>query len=241
METPDRSTNEGKQRFLEENDGLSTYQLAVLAGKSASTIRNWKRKFQQPLKKSPFNHKPSGNSRPIEHVDDKSIWDNEEWFRQKYEIERIGIPTISKIISRSPALVSSKLDRYGVEIRKHAESVCSTNPCCNKDWLMAHYVTDEEYAHWLKQLDKDPTVSRHPEAPLSLSRCAAEASVVPYTIYNWLTKFDMNIRDIHDAMSGELNPFYGKTHTTETRQRISAAIKKRSNQRDRDNQDQAQS
>lgn len=209
--TPKPSDVESLRAFFHEHPELTTYELAKVAGRSASTIRNWKRKcgiesdqtgWGSKRDSIPFINKPKKEKREVERVTDPNIWDNEAWFKQQYEKNSYGIPTISRIIGRSIALVKGRLEKYQVRVRSHAESVKSKNPCFDKDWLDEHY----NRKRW------------------SLTRCAQEAGVVPYTIYNWLVSFDFEIRDIYEAMSGDNNPFHGRTHSKETKEKIRQRI-----------------
>ena len=185
--------------WLEQHPDLSTYDLVMLTGKSPSTIRNWKKKFGLKMKDSPFrSFKHSYVKREVEVIADQSIWDNKEWFHKKYEDERNGAPTIARMIDRSIVLVVGRLKRYGIKMRQHSDAVKSDSKFCSKEWLLEHYVTQG----W------------------SLKKCADAAGVVPYTIYNWLVKFGVEPRSIHEAMAGDKNPFFGKRHSEETKKKI---------------------
>jgi len=201
---PSPNDKEELKAWLEKNKDLTTYELVLLTKKSPSTIRNWKRKFGLSLKDSPFSDvKHVRTKKDIEVIEDADIWDNEEWFRQKYEKEGLGAPTIARMINRSIVLVTGRLKRFGIRVRSHNEAVKSKSKFCNREWLSEHYVNK----HW------------------SLKRCAKEAKVVPYTIYNWLVKFGIEPRSIHQAMAGNNNPFFGRTHSDETKKKIMEAVK----------------
>jgi transposase len=214
----DPSDTNSIKKFFEENPYLSTYELAVRAGKSPSTIRNWKRKCGIILKDSPFKTKREYKKRDVGTVDDAAVWDNEAWFREKYEDERLGIPTIARMIGRSVSLVAGRLIKYDISTRPHSDAVKSVNPACSEEWLYYHYATKELYTEWCnknaRQVDLDGGKTH------SLAKCAELAGVVPYTIYNWLVRFRIPMRDISEAMTGENNPFYGRKHSDATKARI---------------------
>ena len=208
---PNPSDISSLKKFFSDNQEMTTYELARLANRSASTIRNWKRKcdikaaetkWGSNRESTPFINKPAYKKRKIDLVRDPEIWDNEDWFRQQYEDKRFGIPIISRMINRSIPLVRGRLKKYGIETRTHHDSVKSTNTCCNKDWLEEYYIKKG----W------------------PIAKCAQEAGVVPYTIYNWLIKFQFEIRDIYEAMAGERNPFHGRKHSEETKNKIRQKI-----------------
>lgn len=206
------------KKFFEENPYLSTYELAMVAGKSPSTIRNWKRKCGLELKQSPFPKGREYTRREVESIQDQGIWDTKNWFNQKYAIEGFGIPTIAKIIGKSVSLVAARLKKYDIPTRPHNEAVKSSNQYCNEEWLHSHYATRDQYVDWCTRNAKP--VSSDGGQALSLAKCAKIAGVVPYTIYNWLVHFKIPMRDINEAMAGEGNPFYGKKHSDVTKQRI---------------------
>ena len=156
-------------------------------------------------------------------VDDQDVWDNAEWFEEYYTVKRYGIASIAKIISRSPRLVVLRLERYGVEKRSHSQAVKSSNPCSNADWLIYHYGTRDEYVAWAAKTKTD--ADDDGGQCWSLRKCAAFAGVVPATVYNWLVRvnnegFELNIRDLNEAVAGTRNPFYGKKHSKETKDRL---------------------
>lgn len=220
----DPSNLESVKKFFADNPYRTTYELAILAGRSPSTIRNWKRKCGVDLKESPFKGKREYKSRDVEKITDCHIWDNEEWFRQKYEQEGLGIPTIARMIGRSVSLVAGRLVKYEIATRSHADAVKSSNPYCNEEWLYTNYATRRQYIDWCIEKKKTPSDDGGKSFPLA--KCAEMANVVPYTIYNWLVHYKIPMRDISEAMSGEHNPFYGKKHSDETKTKIREAYYK---------------
>jgi hypothetical protein len=209
------------KKFFDENPHLTTYEFAVLANKSPSTIRNWKRKCGLNLKESPFKVRVEYKRREVSKVANDHVWDNEDWLRQKYEHDGFGIPTIAKMIGHSVSLVASRLKKYDIATRQHIDAVKSSNKACNEEWLYTNYTTRDQYIEWCSKKSKMPTNGSG--KALSLAKCAELADVVPYTIYNWLVRFKIPIRDISEAMAGENNPFYGKKHSDATKARIREA------------------
>lgn len=209
---------EALKKFFDTNPHLSTYELAIVAGRSPSTIRNWKRKCGIVLKESPFPKGREYKKRDVTIVGDKTTWDNKEWFYQRYTIENLGIPTIARMITKSVSLVAGRLKKYDIPTRPHKEAVKSANQACDEAWLYFNYATRDQYVEWCTKNAKpvDPEGGK----ALSLARCSKIAGVVPYTIYNWLVRFKIPMRDINEAMSGENNPFYGKKHSDVTKQKI---------------------
>jgi transposase len=200
---PDFSNPEKARAWFQSNNGLSTYELAMLANRSPSTIRNWKRRAGLVMKPSPFpKARTAWRSKVVQVIDDPSIWDNAEWFRQKYLVEGIGTPTIARMINRSIVLVVKRLKRFNIKTRPHREAVKSKSEFCNLEWLTEFYVNKK----W------------------SLKKCARVAGVVSYTIYNWLVRFKIAPRTPQEAMAGALNPFFGRKHTAQTKEKIRQAI-----------------
>jgi transposase len=155
---------------------------------------------------SPFaSAKHINKPKDVETINDPAIWDNPEWFRRKYHEEGIGTPTIARIINRSIVLVVGRLRRYGISLRHHSEAVKSRSIHCSREWLHEQYYVKKQ----------------------SLKECAGMAGVSPYTIYNWLVKFGMEPRTMHQAMAGEMNPFHGRKHTEETKNKIREALRQK--------------
>lgn len=206
------------KKFFEANPHLSTYELAIVAGRSPSTIRNWKRKCGIALKESPFPKGREYKKRDVIITTDKGEWDCKDWFIEKYVTEGLGIPTIARMISKSVSLVAGRLKKYEIPTRPHNEAVKSINQSCDEAWLYFNYATRDQYVEWCTKNAKpvDPDGGK----ALSLAKCSKIAGVVPYTIYNWLVRFKIPMRDINEAMSGENNPFYGKKHSDATKQKI---------------------
>lgn len=182
--------------FFKRNKYLTTMELAQKVGVSTITIQKWKRRlglldegdgWGSNLKKRPFKgvkppRKYDGPVVPME------VWNNEKWMRKMYEEKGYGIRTIARMINRDVARVRHKLIRFGIPIRSFHEATKSKNKCCNRKWLEENYVAQG----------------------LPIEKCAEIAGVCPYTIYNWLVKFCIPMRDKYDCSAGERNPNYGK-------------------------------
>jgi len=226
--------NDDIKAFLLEHTYLTVYEIAIQLDKSPSTIRTWRKKLGLS-QGNPFKSQPQGRQKKATpSVTDPEIWDNAEWFEEQYYKKKLGIITISKIINKSPRLVVLRFKKYGIESRQHNEAVRSCHPCSKASWLYYHYGTKEEYVQWAKENDLEP--DKDGGKALSLKRCAEAAGVVPATIYNWLVRIKrdgcaINMRDPYEAVAGERNPFYGKKHTEETKEKLrktsSAYIKSR--------------
>jgi hypothetical protein len=212
------NNTEDLKKFFETNKHLSTYELAIVAGRSPSTIRNWKRKCGITLKESPFPKGREYKKKDVVVIADKGTWDCKDWFQQKYVTEGLGIPTIARIIAKSVSLVAGRLKKYDISTRPHNEAVKSNNQSCDEAWLYFNYATRDQYVEWCTKNAKqvDPEGGK----AMSLAKCSTIAGVVPYTIYNWLVRFKIPMRDINEAMSGENNPFFGKKHSDVTKQKI---------------------
>lgn len=183
-------------KFFEDNKYYHKDELAKAARRSSVTIDKWSQKSGIRGKKSQFaTPKVKRIPKEYEKVTDPTIWDNREWFYQKYVDEKLGIEAIAKIIERKPLIVFRRLKRYKIERRQ--ENNPSTNACCNEKWLMYHYATPAEYRKWCQTNATD--YDKSGGKCLSQRQCAALAGVKQFTIYNWLVKFNIPIRDMPQA------------------------------------------
>lgn len=158
-------------------------ELARELGVHPCTIRRWRKKTKVKSRFEPdvsaFREYKSP-SKKLPKVTDPKIWDNREWFEEYYVNRRYGILKIKEIIGRSVCLVYNRLRKYGIEIINDIES---DNSYCDEVWLREHY----ENKKW------------------TLRKCAEAAGVNRYTIYNWLVKFDIEIRDNYEAQAIRYN------------------------------------
>jgi hypothetical protein len=186
MIRPDGSNPRTLAMFFEENKYLTTSELACLAGVNMETIRLWRKKcglkstgngWGSKRDKIPFTA-PKRQRQTFE-VTPRDVWDNYEWLNTKYAIEGKGIRLISRMTNANFKLIWQRLRRYGIQIRSHELATSSRNPCCNRKWLLDHYEIEG----------------------LSLPRCASLAGVSTYTIYSWLVKFNIYIRDKYERVA----------------------------------------
>lgn len=221
---------ESLKKFFEDNKYHTTYELAKLVDRSPSTIREWRRRCGFKGQQLFPNAKRTSKARKVTKVP-KEVWDNRDWFYNQYHVKENGMLIISKMIDRSTALVRNRLQKYGVPIRSHKDALKSKNDYCNEKWLMEHYADRKQYIKWCKK--NKIKVEDGMGKGLTLRECAKLAGVKSaYTVYNWLIKFDIQIRDIHEAMAGERNPFYKKQHSEETKEKIRQARLERLNNAD---------
>lgn len=195
MILPNPKNLKSLQVFFRDYGHLKNSDLAILANTSSSTIRRWKRRcnvanyaegWGSNKAFRPFQGTKASKVEVV--VVPPEVWNNRDWFYQKYVVERLGIPLISRMINRDKNIVLCRFERFNIKTRSYAEASKSKNPCCTYEWLYEHY---EIYG-------------------MSLEKCAALANVNPYTIYNWLAKFKIYIRNHNECMAGERNPGYGK-------------------------------
>jgi transposase len=185
---PDPTNIKSLKLFFEENRNLKTSELAQLAGRSMRTIQKWRAKIGKPGKQMHPDKRPKKEKKEYPIITDRSVWDNEKWFRHMYEELGYGSDIIGRMIQRDSARVLQKLRRYGIRIRSFAEAMASKNPHCNKDWIVEHYEVQN----------------------CTLIECAKMAGVNPYTFYEWLIRFQIHIRDAPEALFGERNHYYGR-------------------------------
>jgi len=183
--------------FFSEYGEFANSDLAAIAGCSVSTIRNKKRLLGISLSEALFTrpYKEERRANQYESVEDPAIWDNEEWFRQKYEVEKLGKQTIARIINRPRTIVVRRLRKYNI----FSTVKQPVHPCCTEEWLIYHYCVREDYVDWCEERNKIPEEGGGMGLPLR--GCAAIADVCKYTIYNWLAKFGIYIREKREALS----------------------------------------
>jgi hypothetical protein len=177
-----------------EHKYLKSSELAQLEGKCIKSINRSFNKNGIPQTnrgwgngqtKRPFTGGTPKSDLP--RIDDPKIWDNKEWFVEMCYNKGYGLRKIARITNRHRQTIKLYFRRYGIKPHHRPTSI-SFNPCCTYKWLEDHYVLQG----------------------LTLRRCANLANVNPYSIYNWLVRFGIHIRDIHEAMAGDRNPNYGK-------------------------------
>lgn len=168
--------------------GVTPRDIAVKAGIPIGTVRFWKRQLKT-------SDKPKAKKTITPTV--LTGWDNKDWFVDQYITKKQGIPTIQKLIGKSVGFISDKLKEYGIERRSHKESMGlhkkSNRP--SREWCIEHYVNKG----W------------------SIQKCSKELKLSDDTIINILNEFNIVLRDKSQQHIGELNSFFGKSHTEETR------------------------
>lgn len=161
---------------------MDDVDLAILVGKSTSTIRRWKRKCGLSSSKSPIFETETKTKKK----DDISIvppknWDNKRWFEDMYNNNQLSLRQIAAILGRSKNLVIARLDEYGIEKRTHNQATKSENDFCNEEWLKKYYENNLWPIEW----------------------CAQAASVSNETINDWLVKFGIKKRTRAESISAQ--------------------------------------
>lgn len=194
----DPTDPESLKEFFKEFKGLTNAELAILAGRTIDTVRDWRKKCNKEIQRDPFIKWRSGQIKKAKPVIVRpEAWDCAEWFKEQYEEKEHGTRVISSIIRKNLKFTYYRLKKYKVKIRSNREATKSDNPCCDEDWLHYHYARREDYLEWCK---KNKTESdEFGGMALPLTECAELAGVVPYTITNWLTRFKMRIRGITES------------------------------------------
>jgi len=181
---PQPSDPRSLKKFFKEYENLTTMEQAQLVGRSAWTIRKWKRIAGIPrpckgwsvgLEECPFKKRPKNPPKPIIHEEDRSVWHTREWLYQKYVVEGISRNMIARIIKRSCWRVDYYLKQFNIP-KRGPEVTKSRNPCCNKEWIVDHYVT----------------------MGLSIIECAKLANISHIGFYYWLVRFQIPIRERHE-------------------------------------------
>ena len=197
MIRPNPYNKRSLELFFKEYDHLSSSELAILAGVGMETIRRWRRKvglrsvglrkWGTNLDERPFvGTKMSGTT---ERMPDPSCWFSREWFWQKYVVEKKGMRVLARITGKAKNRILYKLRDFKIPIRRKEDTIPqSENPCCDRKWLEENYEIEG----------------------LSLEKCAELAGVNPYSIYRWLVKFRMHIRNEFEYNIGERSSNYGK-------------------------------
>jgi len=178
--------------FFSKFKHLSNTELGVVAGRSPSTIRRWKRMCglssgNKPISEPQFTKKQINEVVPID-------WDSKEWFSDQYINKKHGVLKIARILGRSRTLVLSRLDRYGIDTRSQKDSTKSSNGCKTFAWLSKYYIENK----W------------------SIEQCAKSAGVVNETIKEWLIEFGMETRTTSEALIGRKRPKSDKPKTVNT-------------------------
>jgi len=120
-----------------------------------------------------------------------NLINNKEWIFNKYCINKLGTPSIAKLLATKSYLVIKKLKEFDIKLRGYDDSNAKNRP--SKDWLIENYV-NKRY---------------------SISKCAKIFKSGFDTIYSALRDYNLEIRNASEQHIGDLNEFYGKFHPIE--------------------------
>jgi hypothetical protein len=187
MIVPNGKDRRSLRLFFEENEYMTNFEMAQLVNVNPRTIRRWRNKCGHKLHRPRHFYLNRKGIRPIELIHDQKVWDNREWFYEKYVKQDIGISILARMTGKDHHFIWKRLRRYDIQIKPRA----SNNPCCTRDWCVENYEI----------------------IGYTLRKCAEMAGVNPYTFMDWLVHFGIHIRDRLEALSGERNPLYGKPIT----------------------------
>jgi hypothetical protein len=172
--------------------GRTIRELCVEAGVPYGTMRLWIRRLRGADNQSAVIA-TSMSTPPVG-------WDSFTWFDQQYNQKYLGMSAIAGLIGRSVGFVSGKLKEYGIERRSHKQAMAKFRKRPVIEWLQEHYIDQQ----W------------------SIEKCAAKANCSWETIFEALRDDGFQIRDASEQHRGELNEFYGRIHTKETRKHCAA-------------------
>ena len=165
------------QAFFNRYSGLRTLELASIAGKDGGEIFNWRTKCGIPAGKKikifKWDHLKKYKRPEIIKPLPREVWDNKEWFENKYLKEGESINFIAKMIGIDRPCIYVKFKKWGIPFRGKKP----LNKCCTRDWLYSHYVVQK----------------------LSLDKCGKLAGVKKMTIARWLAKYQLPIRTVSEA------------------------------------------
>ena len=168
-------------------NGCTVRAMSAEAGVPYGTMAYWIRRYRGTLKT-----KSQSTLGPCLVKN----WDNEEWFRDQYDIQGQGTPSIAKLLGRSVGFVCGRLERYGITIKSHKTAMAKFTKRPTQDWLEHHYVV----LSW------------------SIQQCADEFGTSFEAILEALRQYGITERSSAEQHQGALNEFFGKQHTQETRQ-----------------------
>lgn len=173
--------NYDKRLLDEENKWLTNVELGMKLGLHPKIIRDWRKKLNLECKikgdTSDFRQDYKMPKVKYEQILDPKIWDTREFFEEYYIKRNLPIIRISRIIGRHRDVVRNRVKKYGLTRPPYDPS--SKHPCCNEDWLYDHYINQK----------------------LGINTCAKKAGVNSYTIYNWLAKFNIEVRSVAEGLA----------------------------------------
>lgn len=122
-----------------------------------------------------------------------------EWLYQKYVDEKLGAPTIAKLLAIHCRDVYKALLKFGIPKRS----------------------TKQMHLHKMKKPDKEWLIDAYVVRGWSIQKCAQEFESNWSMIYQSLRDYEIPIRSASTQHAGELNSFYGKTHSESTKLKCS--------------------
>jgi hypothetical protein len=155
------------RRWFVGHTYLAPNDHARIAGVCLKTIRRWQDAAGLPRAQRRW---PPGWRRPRPVLTAPPDWAAGTWLEEQYPAQ--GIRVIARAIGRSYTATRRLLRRRGVISPSARAAVRSRHPCCNRPWLLRHYVV----------------------GGLSLSRCARLAGVSAATMTGWLLAEGIRIR-----------------------------------------------
>jgi hypothetical protein len=145
-----------------------------IARVSLKTVQRWRNATGHPRVRRRW---PPGWRRPGPALESPPDWRAGNWLQDQYAAGH-GVRTIARAARRSYAAIRRLLLRRGVVFRTAREAVRSRHSCCNRTWLLRHYVV----------------------AGLSLTACARRAGVSRYTLTAWLHQHEIRVRSVAEQL-----------------------------------------
>jgi hypothetical protein len=156
------------RRWFADHSYLTANDHARIAGVCLKTVRRWKHLAGLP---GAQRRPPRNWRRPRQLLAAPLDWTAGTWLEDSYA-EGHGIRAIARAIGRSYTVTRRQLRRRGVAFRSARTAARSRHPCCNRPWLLRHYVVEG----------------------LSLSRCARLAGASVGAMTGWLLAERIRIR-----------------------------------------------
>ncbi len=153
--------------WFESHPYLTSNDHCRIAGVSLKTVQRWRHALGLPqARRKP----PPGWRRPPVVLVAPPDWREGTWLEE--QAKHHSVYTIARAIGRSRRTTRGLLRRRGVVSRTSREAVRSKHPCCQRAWLVQHYIRDGR----------------------SLSYCAGLAHVSKATMTAWLLDAGIRIR-----------------------------------------------
>lgn len=183
-------------------DELSTRSMAAIAGCSRETIRYW-------LDKHGIERRGTSEAVQLSYgsCEGRSVvYRDLSWLSQKYRVEKLSCQEIGRICGVTPGTIHNWLKRHGIVSRTLSEAAqlvwaSEDTRYRDEDWLREKYVREKLYAH---ELGKMCTVTQD-------------------TIYRWLRKYGIHIRNKAEVIHLEWER--GRFESPEYRRKLSEATK----------------